>query len=112
MKTKQKFKSAEQAQSHRELNKSWEDLTKKYTALKSFSSSITKVQKTNSLSTKPHKSNKDSIPSLVTLGGSAVLKVNQAYTGTKMLGVAVLHKSNAVPVFSTEEIIDVARMRR
>lgn len=34
------------------------------------------------------------------------------YTGTKMIGVGVLHKSNAVPVFSNEEAVDMARMRR
>lgn len=34
------------------------------------------------------------------------------YTGTKMLGIGTLHKSNAVPVFSNEEATDMARMRR
>jgi hypothetical protein len=29
-----------------------------------------------------------------------------------MLGIGVLHKSNAVPVFSDEEAIDIAKMRR
>ena len=36
----------------------------------------------------------------------------QRYTGTAALGIATMHKSNAVPVFSPEEAIDVARMRR
>lgn len=34
------------------------------------------------------------------------------YTGTAALGIATMHKSNAVPVFSVGEAIDVARMRR
>lgn len=34
------------------------------------------------------------------------------YTGTKVLGVATMHKSNLVPVFSEEEAVDVAKMRR
>lgn len=34
------------------------------------------------------------------------------YTGTKVLGIAVLHKSCLQPVFSQEEAEDVARMRR
>lgn len=34
------------------------------------------------------------------------------YTGTKMVGIAQMSKSNAVPVFSNEEILDIARMRR
>jgi hypothetical protein len=34
------------------------------------------------------------------------------YTGTKILGIGTLHKSNAVPVFSDEEAIAIATMRR
>lgn len=36
----------------------------------------------------------------------------QTYTGTAMLGVATLHKSNAVPVFSEQDAQDISRMRR
>lgn len=38
-------------------------------------------------------------------------KVTQ-YTGTKMIGVGTLHKSNAVPVFNDDEAKDMAKMRR
>jgi len=35
------------------------------------------------------------------------------YTGErKLLGVAVMHKSNLVPVFSQEDAEDIAKMRR
>jgi hypothetical protein len=34
------------------------------------------------------------------------------YTGDKLLGIAVMHKSNLVPVFKAEDAIDIARMRR
>jgi hypothetical protein len=34
------------------------------------------------------------------------------YTGTKILGIGTMHKSNAVPVFSEEEAHDIATMRR
>lgn len=34
------------------------------------------------------------------------------YTGDKMIGIGTLHKSNAVPIFSQEEAIDQAKMRR
>ena len=44
--------------------------------------------------------------------GNALLKEPQKYSGTKMLGLATLHKSNAVPVFSEEEIVDISHMRR
>lgn len=34
------------------------------------------------------------------------------YTGSVVIGIATTHKSNAVPVSSTEQAIDIARMRR
>ena len=36
----------------------------------------------------------------------------QVYTGTSILGIGTMHKSNAVPVFSTDEATDIAHMRR
>ena len=52
------------------------------------------------------------IKSLNTGDGVAVLKPVPQYTGQAMLGVSQMHKSNAVPVFRTEDIQDIARMRR
>ena len=34
------------------------------------------------------------------------------YTGDKMKGIGTLHKSNAVPIFTDEEAVDQANMRR
>jgi hypothetical protein len=35
------------------------------------------------------------------------------YSGErKLLGIATMHKSNMVPVFSSEEATEIARMRR
>ena len=34
------------------------------------------------------------------------------YTGTKVKGIATLHKSNGVPVFTDQEAIDISKMRR
>ena len=52
------------------------------------------------------------VASLVTPGGVAALKPSPVYTGTKMLGVATMHKSNSVPVFSPEEAVEISKMRR
>lgn len=53
------------------------------------------------------------IPSLVVeSGGVCTTKPSIAYTGTKILGIAQMAKSNAVPVFNENEIFDIARMRR
>ena len=34
------------------------------------------------------------------------------YTGDSMLGTATMHKSNSVPVFSKQDIVDINRMQR
>jgi hypothetical protein len=36
----------------------------------------------------------------------------KVYTGTKMLGIGTLHKSNAVPIFCEDDAKDQANMRR
>jgi hypothetical protein len=38
--------------------------------------------------------------------------MGNVYTGDKMKGIGTLHKSNAVPIFTAEEAIDQANMRR
>jgi hypothetical protein len=41
-----------------------------------------------------------------------VKKHDQTYTGEKMKGVGVMHKSNSVPIFSDQEAKDISSMRR
>ena len=41
-----------------------------------------------------------------------IKKQDQTYTGEKMKGVGVMHKSNSVPIFSDQEAIDISTMRR
>lgn len=36
----------------------------------------------------------------------------KVYTGTRLIGIATMHKSNMVPVFRMEDAEDIARMRR
>lgn len=37
---------------------------------------------------------------------------DKIYTGTEMIGIATMHKSNMVPVFSTDSAKDISKMRR
>lgn len=37
---------------------------------------------------------------------------DRVYTGTEMIGIATMHKSNLVPVFSTDSAKDISKMRR
>ena len=37
---------------------------------------------------------------------------DKEYTGTKCKGIGTMHKSNAVPIFTDEEAVDISKMRR
>lgn len=51
-------------------------------------------------------------PSRVTPGGSTAARPNLAYTGSSMIGVATMHKSNGVPIFNDTHAKEVSSMRR
>ena len=42
----------------------------------------------------------------------AAKKEPNIYTGTEIIGIAQMHKSNAIPIRNKEQAIEVARMRR
>lgn len=44
--------------------------------------------------------------------GTAAMKDTPQYTGDKMIGIGQMHKSNAVPVFKSDDAKDLASMRR
>lgn len=44
--------------------------------------------------------------------GHAPKVVSPRYTGDKVIGTAIMHKSALVPVFSSAEAEEIARMRR
>jgi len=64
--------------------------------------------------TKPYHRETPYIPSLSnTKGGTTARQKPMVYSGERtLLGIAVMHKSNLVPVFSTEEATEISRMRR
>ena len=37
---------------------------------------------------------------------------DKVYTGTKVKGIGTMHKSNAVPIFSDDEAVEISKMRR
>lgn len=44
--------------------------------------------------------------------GPTSSKQTPAYTGTKIVGIGTMHKSNLVPIFSDQEAEDISKMRR
>lgn len=61
---------------------------------------------------KPMRRSCDDFPSLDTGGGSATKRDAPVYTGTAMIGIGQMHKSNAVPIFAQEDAEAIAKMRR
>lgn len=116
-KGKKKFASAEHARKARELDESWKELQKKWgveaeekkrnraIAAPSLSSSYS-LKIPEGRDTTAHIKSRD------TGGGNATLAPAKVYTGTKVKGIATMHKSNAVPVFSDEEAVEISKMRR
>jgi hypothetical protein len=113
-KGKKKFASAEAKRKAQELDASWEELKKKYSSsnLAKKATSSSSYGKLPSLAIPDGRNTTAHIPSRDTGAGNATLKAPKVYTGTKVKGIATMHKSNAVPVFSDEEAVEISKMRR
>jgi hypothetical protein len=115
-KGKKKFASAEHARKARDLDESWKELLKRQGVeleerKRKRAMSAESLTSVYSLKIPEGRNTTAHIKSVDT-GGNATLKAPKVYTGTKVKGIATMHKSNAVPVFSDEEAIDISRMRR
>ena len=113
-KGKQKFRNSDEARKARELDASWKELQDKWGVEqyeKKRKSALNAAPLDYKLSAPPGRNTSNNIPSRETVGCSTA-PVHKVYTGTKILGIGTMHKSNAVPIFSDEEAQDIARMRR
>jgi hypothetical protein len=116
-KGKVKFRNAAEARKARELDESWKELLKRQ-GIEQEEKKRVRALSAGSLSGSyslkiPEGRNTTAhIKSLNSNVGSATLAPPKIYTGTKVKGIATMHKSNAVPVFSDEEAQDISRMRR
>lgn len=112
---KLKFRNAAEARQARELESSWKELQQKWEVEAQDKKRVRALRAeplVYKLSTPVGRTNTHHIPSLNTGGGTAARTESKMYTGTEMLGIGQLHKSNAVPVFRQEDVNDIARMRR
>ena len=109
---KVKFRNAEEARKARELDEAWRQLQKKW-----------EVEAED----KKRKRAMSAEPLVYSLSGRETARIASRdtghtgavrtkdipqYTGTKILGIGTMHKSNAVPVFSDEEAVAISTMRR
>jgi hypothetical protein len=119
-KGKKKFRNADVANRARQNAESWQAFLDKWgvkpddnkTSRKPIQKSTWMGPTVNSRVVVDPRRLTNHIPSLDTGAGIAVKKEVTQYTGTAMLGIGQLHKSNAIPVFSKEDAIDISKMRR
>ena len=112
-KGKQKYRNAAQAQKAREQKESWEELLKRHGVEQE--SRKRKRAMTAETYKAPEPYRRDTgprIPSRMTSWDPCTKPPEKVYTGTNIVGIATMHKSNAVPVFSDEEAVDISKMRR
>jgi hypothetical protein len=105
--TYQKSPKKKPTAKERELKRSWEKLLAKYKPKKSIEKNIKPLSQP-----KPFIRETPYYPSLNSGFHDCTKKEIQKYTGTKMIGIGTLHKSNAVPIFTDDEAKDQANMRR
>jgi len=115
---RRKFASADAARKARELAEQWEQKQQEWAKLAPrFSTSKTMTTKpATKLSPKypPGREPQQHIPSLNggVDSGPALRAPDKVYTGTKIKGIGTMHKSNAVPIFSDDDAVAIAQMRR
>ena len=113
-KGKHKFRNADQARKSRELDASWKELQKKWaikTEVKNHKRALS--AKAYNPPVPNHRGVGDpKIPSRVTSWDPCIKPPEKIYTGNMVRGIATMHKSNAIPVFSDEQARDISKMRR
>ena len=115
-KGKAKYRNAESAQRARELSASWTKLKQDWGATEQESRRNRALRAPTmtsyTLSYPPGREPKQHIPSKDTGVAMAAAKDSPVYTGTAMKGIGTMHKSNSVPIFTDEQAVEIAHMRR
>lgn len=115
-KGRQKFASADAKHKAEQLDREWRELQKRWgveAEVKKRQRAMTSEPLSYSLSAPPGRGNTSHIKSRDSghLGTVSSKQIPQ-YTGTKIIGIGTMHKSNAVPIFSDEEAVAISTMRR
>jgi malic enzyme len=115
-KGKAKFKSADAAKNARQLTQEWQSIQKKWGIEQEVNKrkrAMTAEVYTPPAAYNPRGVTNKNIQSLNdNVTGAVSSKPAPVYTGTKVLGIGTMHKSNAVPIFSDDEATEISTMRR
>lgn len=94
----------------RELKASWQAILDKYEIKNIENKGVS--GRTSYSPTLPVSRSTGHIRSVDTGIGNTAKRASPVYSGDAVIGISVLHKSNAVPVFSKQDILDISKMRR
>lgn len=111
-KGKKKFRNSESAQSARQNIESWKDLKTRWGVPETKSRQVFKPMTTYRLTIPADRDPRLMAKSLNSGVGNAFKVPDKVYTGNSIVGIATMHKSNAVPVFSDAEAVEISKMRR
>lgn len=113
---KKKFRNAEEARKARELDDSWKELQKKWGVEAEAKKRRRALEAPVMLPTATKSYQRDTGPKIPSLNPKDMSPATKAdtkvYTGTKMIGIGTMHKSNSVPIFSDDEAKAISSMRR
>ena len=115
-KGKRKFRNADEARKARELDESWQELQKKWGVEAEDKKRKRAMAAPVMLPTDAGVYRRDTGPRIPSRNSADMTPATKApdkvYTGTKIIGIGTMHKSNAVPIFSDDEAKEISSMRR
>lgn len=114
-KGKVKFRNSAEAQKARQLDADWKELQKKWEVdadAKKRKRALAAEPLSYTLSAPAGRETQRIASRDTGHSGAVRTKDIPQYTGTKILGIGTMHKSNAVPIFSDEEAKAISTMRR
>lgn len=109
---KAKFRSSAQAQKSKQAKKDWQDLKDRWGATDSSKKEFKPLSSNYQLRVPADRDPRNLGKSVDTGTGDAFRSADKVYTGDKMIGVAVMHKSCLQPIFTEDQARDSASMRR
>lgn len=110
-KTKTKFRSANEARTARQLAQSWDKLKDDWGVTSASQASRT-IPLVYTLDAPPGRTTARIQSRDTGHIGAVCSKEIPRYTGDHVMGIAQMPKSNAVPVFKRQDIVDIGKMRR
>lgn len=105
---KKKWESADAKRKAEQLRESWDQLVAKHTPKAKPKAQVEAWKPTSGI----YRRETPEIKSLPFTAGACTKAPDKVYTGTAIKGIGTMHKSNAVPIFSDEQAIEISKMRR